>query len=461
VSVILNLAEKHGLGPEHLMFLVLAVLYPLLILGIPGLVYPFALIPIIIAVLFALIKQPRLIPLLAVASTVFVVYNRPGMDPGELLYYTLWVATIVVVLLPALINGRIRLETTLDKQYVLFMVFFAMGILLGFLYGGQGLMPLREALYFYSGVIFYFAFRPWLDDERFRLMLFGVFAFVFAYVILSTYTSYRMAIISAVAEWELNYARGAGNENFLLIGTIMTASALLYVKKTVHKVGLVLLFIITVGAVVLTLTRSLWVVSVLSLGIVAFYVDGVARRRFATYMMVAGTIALIVALMYLDYTLFVLELLAFRFQSILDGTRDLSIAERIVEAERVWQRIQMNPVTGWGFGVEYLRYDLLKERTSSYSLYIHNGYLAVWYKTGILGLLTVVAYGVTLFVYARRLFLRAVSLPARILGLTVIAYLPSAALMNMTSPVLYNFEGTMLLFTFGTVLSWAAVNNKT
>jgi O-antigen ligase len=308
-------------------------------------------------------------------------------------------------------------------------------------------------------VIFYFAFRPWLGSVRFRWMLFGAFAVVFAYVVVSTYVSYRMAILSAVAEWELNYARGAGNENFLLIGTIMSVVALLYAQKTVHKVAMVVLFLITAGAVVLTLTRSLWLVSVLSLSIVGLLVDAPRRRRFAVYLAAAGVIATAVALVYIDYTLFVLELLAFRFQSILDGTRDLSIAERIIEAQRVWERIQENPIAGWGFGFEYLRYDLLKERTSSYSLYIHNGYLAVWYKTGLPGLITMLAYGITLFVYARRTYLTADSVPMKILGLTLMAYLPSAALMNMTSPVLYNFEGTMLLFTFGTVLSWHSVHS--
>jgi O-antigen ligase len=454
VQVLISKVKSVGVAPEYLVFGALVMLYPLLILGLPGLVIPFAVLPVVLIGAFLLVRRPWTVPLLAVMSAVFVVYNKPGFDLGEAVYYLFWLSTVFLVLVPSVYRGEVRLETPLDKQYALFMGLMLLGVLTGFLYSEGGLMPVREALYFYSGVVFYFAFRPWLGSERFRWMLFGAFAVVFVYVVVSTYISYRMAILSAVAEWELNYARGAGNENFLLIGTIMSAVALLYARKTLHKAAMVLLFLVTAGAVVLTLTRSLWVVSILSLGIVGLLVDGPRRRRFAGYLAVAGIIVVAVAMAYLDYTLFVLELLAFRFQSILDGTRDLSIAERIIESQRVWERIRENPVGGWGFGLEYLRYDLLKERTSSYSLYIHNGYLAVWYKTGLLGLITMLAYGVTLFIYARRTYRMADSIPLKILGLTLMAYLPSAALMNMTSPVLYNFEGTMLLFTFGTVLSW-------
>jgi O-antigen ligase len=420
----------------------------------PGIVLPFAALPFGLVAAWFVLRNPKTILITTILLSSFVVYNAPGLDPGELMYYGMWLVTVLLVLIPQVYRAELRIQSSLDKLFILLLLTMATGVVIGFFTAPNRAEIFIEVLYFYSGIVFYFAIRPHLDNKAFRTALLISLLLIFLYVVFRTYTSYRSAILSAVAEWQLNFARGSGNENFLLAGTIITAAALLYVQKFWHKVALIATLALSVGAVIVTLTRSLWVVTVLGLIIVAYYVGPAEKKRLFSYFVAAVAVIATVGLIYIDVTLFILDLLLYRFKSFGAGLADVSLADRIYETQRVWEKIMQNPITGWGFGAEYLKYDVIIRRTSSYTSYIHNGYLAMWFKIGILGLITIIAYGVTLFRTALRIFRHTHSTVMRTVCITIMAYLPAAALMNITSPVLSTYEGILLLILFGSVVSW-------
>jgi O-antigen ligase len=391
---------------------------------------------------------------------VFVVYNYPGLDPGEVVYYLLWAASVGLVLIPLLLTGVIRAETTLDRLHVLFMVFMIWGIVNGILFSGSASKPILEALYFYSGVVFYFLYRQYLDRSAFRIGLAISVGFIFIYVVLRTYLSYRTALLMAVEEWEFNFVRGAGNESILLFGTSFCLAALLTAKSFRMKLALLVGLIVSIGAVIVTMTRSLWVVTMLAMLVVFLVSEKTERRRFLTYLGIATSLTGILAVYYWEFTLFIIEILKFRFNSLGDGLQDLSLLERYYEMQHVWERIKENPISGWGFGTEYSRYEILKNRATAMRSYIHNGYLALWYKISIFGLLTMLAYFVILFNVARNRFIHSSSAAIRLIAISTVAYIPAAGLMNITSPVFFTFEGTWLLFTLGSVLSWSQVRES-
>lgn len=412
---------------------------------------------LLIGILLTAHRFAETILLSATVSMVFVVFNYPGLDAGEVIYYLLWAASVGFLLVPLLLTGSIRAETTLDRLYILFMFFMVLGLINGVLFSGSIARPIQEALYFYSGIIFYFLYRQYLGNRLFRIGLALSFGVVFIYVVLRTFLSYRTALLMAVEEWELNFVRGAGNESILLFGTTMCLAALLSAQRFWMKLVLLFGFIVSIGAVIVTMTRSLWVVTVLATIIVFLVSEKAERRRFLIYFGFAISLTALLALYYLEFTLFIIEILKFRFNTFGDGLQDLSLMERVYEMKHVWERIKENPIVGWGFGTEYSRYEILKKRTTDMSSYVHNGYLALWYKMGIFGLLTMLTYFVTLFIYARNRVKTTSSIAIRLISITTVAYIPAAGLMNMTSPVFFTYEGTMLLFTLGTVLSWSRV----
>lgn len=430
------------------------------ILFAPSLILPVSLLPFVLVGGIALMLKSRALIIVSILSSIFVVHNPPGLDPGEVLFYVLWFLVIGIVLIPYIYRAELGAYTVLDKQYVIICLFMVLAIFTGILFSGRGVKVIEEAIYFYSSIVFYFAIRNNLNSPKFRISLIITVTFVFLYVVFRTYFSYRTALVSAVKEWELNFARGAGNENYLLVGTIAILVVLVHAKKVLHQVGLVFLFVLSIGAVVITLTRSLWVVTILSMGMIFIFLDSKEKKRFIQYFSAATVIVTILGFIYIDLTLFVLELLLNRFQSLGDGTQDLSLLDRIYETQRVWERISQNPIAGWGFGTQFTKYDVIIRRTSTDTSYIHNGYLAIWFKMGIFGLIALLSYCVTLFVYAYRTFRQSPDRTYRLVGLVVLAYIPSAALMNITSPVLYTFEGIFLLSLFGSVLSWHTYDHR-
>jgi O-antigen ligase len=439
---------------------VLLSIFVSVILFAPSLILPVSLLPFVLIGGVALLLKSRALIVVSILSSIFVVHNPPGLDPGEVLYYALWFLVIGLVIIPYIYKAELGAYTVLDKQYVIICLFMLLAICTGILFSGRGVKVIEEAIYFYSGIVFYFAIRNNLDSPKFRISLVITVSFVFLYVVFRTYLSYRTALVSAVEEWELNYARGAGNENYLLVGTIAVLVVLVHTKKILHQVGLVLLFVLSIGAVVITLTRSLWVVTILSMGMIFLFLGSNEKKRYIKYFSTALLIVTILAFIYIDLTLFVLELLAFRFQSLGDGTQDLSLLERIYETQRVWERIMQNPIAGWGFGTQFTKYDVIMYRTSTDTSYIHNGYLAIWFKMGIFGLIALLSYCATIYIYAFRVYKRSSNQNYRMFGLIILAYIPSAALMNITSPVLYTYEGSFLLILFGSVLSWYAYNER-
>jgi hypothetical protein len=44
--------------------------------------------------------------------------------------------------------------------------------------------------------------------------------------------------------------------------------------------------------------------------------------------------------------------------------------------------------------------------------------------------------------------------------ITIMAYIPTAGLMNVTSPVVYSYEGMLLLIVLGSVVSWYSVRQE-
>ena len=118
------------------------------------------------------------------------------------------------------------------------------------------------------------------------------------------------------------------------------------------------------------------------------------------------------------------------------------------------------PILGWGYGTEFQKYDVLFRRTSSFTSYIHNGYLAIWFKNGIVGLIAILAYVLTLFIYAFKIYKKTRLVTIKILMITIMAYIPTAGMMNVTSPVVYSYEGMLLLIVLGSVVSWYTIRQE-
>jgi O-antigen ligase len=450
----LSLSRYRYFRLEYLAFLILLLLYALLLVQAPGLIVSasIALPGLIIAGLLVLVFRKTLV-ILSLLSSAFVIYNAPGLDVGEVLFYFLLALVFFFILIPIILNGDLRIQGGADMSMVVFTILLYVSIGTGFIYSGSMIKPINEALYFYSAVFFYFVYKYYFSDAQFRRWFFAALLFVFLFVIIRTYFAYYTAMISVVAEWEFNFVRGAGNENILLFGAICVLSFLLHLKQATYKYLLSILLVFTLGAIIATLTRGLWVVTLFSFGLIYLLVQGAERKKFITILISTLSLILLAGAIYWDFTLFVFELLSLRFSSIGTGTQDISLLERVLETKAVFDMILTNPIAGYGLGSEYLRHNLLMQNTMGYTFYIHNGYLAVWFKFGLFGLLTLLAYCGFLFHRGYRMYKHSSTFFDRVVGLVTVVYLTAATVLNITTPVFLSFEGMFVLILLGSYIS--------
>jgi O-antigen ligase len=70
------------------------------------------------------------------------------------------------------------------------------------------------------------------------------------------------------------------------------------------------------------------------------------------------------------------------------ATDDISLVNRFVEASAAWEKIQVNPLLGYGFGTQYTYFSLISFGTFMPS-HVHNGYVGLWYKLGLWAIVAV------------------------------------------------------------------------
>jgi O-antigen ligase len=411
-------------------------------------------VPVVAVIGLSIAMSPERILLVAMLSAVWVFRNAPGLHPGELLYYGSFAAMIVLVWIPDLLLGRNTGRTRIESSYWIILAAILISLPISWLHGHLG-AAIEELLYFFSGLAFLYPVLNRLHKPRFRLYASIILVLVFIFIAYRTYSSYAEAILNAVFQYEVTNARGAGNENTLLLAST-TLLSLIILSETRRTAWLAALgWLICFGAIIVTFTRSLWVVTVFSLPFIFYLMSPDMRRKVvkagsAGILLVAGF--LVIA--YSDVLLLFLELVKARFEFVSANKIDLSLMERVTETKTIVSMLADNPILGYGAGTEYLRLEYLKDRTYKTSSYIHNGYLSVYFKFGLLGLIGFTSLLFGLFKSALTVYRNHSEPWLRVIAMGAFAYLPGAALMNITSPVFLSFEGVFLLTLLTAALAY-------
>ncbi len=213
-------------------------------------------------------------------------------------------------------------------------------------------------------------------------------AWLGAFSAVSNGLALRAVVASADAAWEIADARFIMGETSITAGLLLSLAALTVARTLSTRaicIGATGAFL---AALVLTRSRGFWVSAALGLGFLWLIAPGKARLQIAGYLVLglvgAGAVA---------FALFPEELALLadgtirRFVTLSTATtQDISLVNRFAETAAAWERIRVNPVLGYGFGVQVTRYDMVSYGTQTWA-FLHNGYVALWFKTGIFGLL--------------------------------------------------------------------------
>lgn len=225
-------------------------------------------------------------------------------------------------------------------------------------------------------------------DNGYKIIFYSIIFMAFIALVRNVLIT-RTILDSAVYAWQVARVRVTSNEIGMTIGAVLCAA---YAADAKRRLPLLLASAgfgaFTVG-VVLTQWRAYYVSLAFGLLLLTVLADGTGRRRIMRLVLVGAVLG--ASLLYLilgdGLTLLALGVLD-RLLSIGTATQvDISLINRFLETEAIWGRIKVNPVLGYGLGNEFSFFDLVTRKTWT-KPFAHNGFVSLWFKLGLVGLVS-------------------------------------------------------------------------
>lgn len=415
-------------------------------------------LPLIIAttslvLLSLLIAFREHIPLLFLIGAFFILRNPPGINPGEVIFYSVAFVTIIGVLIPDIFSFRLVLSNLIDKAFFALHLLVIYALFLGFASGNKIDFIMADALV-YASLIAYFPLRRYLNNSKhikyFEYASLGVLIAIG----IRNLINYREFVLRAVMSWEVELARTAVNELLIVFGCVL---ALIFAcnARSIKKFlffGLILAFLLI--NLILTQSRGFWVMYVLTIGLY-FLLSGNKEKITLVLIHLSGVIigVSILLIFFQEQIELILFGLSVRFSTLGHVGEDLSLLQRVIETETVFYKILTNPITGFGFGAEYARQNILEGNIYEAWVYIHNGYLAIWYKFGLMGILTYSAIYGGVIKYAYSVYRQSKNRVQRNVALSIFCTVVTSLIINITSPHFNMFDGVLFISVVGAYLA--------
>lgn len=380
-----------------------------------------------------------------------VLEESEGITPIEVPFFA-FAALMTLYVVTEIISGRIHLEHVLDKLFLFLLILMPYAVVLGVLNGAAIYSAVAETTYFF-GILLYFPLRQHLHKKNFQIAL-GVIVFLFiGYVLIRNFYYYREIIAQAVLPWQAEKARVAANEFVVLLGCCLALSAAAVVKTRFKQFLFTGLFIALLGGLILTQSRGYWLAFFFGAIAIFFVINRSGKKRILLTALVLSSGAFLIATLFLSDMLdLVLKGLALRFQSLGTGELDISLRDRLYESLTVFELSLHNPITGYGFGYTFTRHALFSKVFVQTS-YVHNGYLAAWFKMGLPGLITIITLWVMNIRYSIKLYKQSNNTRHKIVALTIIGTIIGVIFVNNTSPQVLLFEQWIFVTLFSAYLS--------
>ena len=274
------------------------------------------------------------------------------------------------------------------------------------------------------------------EEEHGAAWVIAVFVWVGLFITVRNLLNFRAIILTATEAWQVADARPGLNEMQILVPLLAALILMLFARKWLPRTGLLALFIALLAALVMTKARGYWGDFIFGVGVLFFLLHG--RYRGRLLLLIVGSTGVIVFLALAFFGPLV-ELVvtgtADRFSTLGTAlTEDRSLVNRFIETQAIWEHIKQNPILGHGFGTTFTYFDIVFVGTRTKS-FVHNGFVALWFKLGIGGLLLMLwAWGGAIWqalkVYWDEGLPRPYRIIALIMAVSLIAIIPSANTSN-------------------------------
>ncbi|MEZ4695511.1 MAG: O-antigen ligase family protein [Rhodothermales bacterium] len=315
-----------------------------------------------------------------------------SVSASELVYAGVLVVTLAIWYGDRLTRGEFILTTRGDTAFATFIfLLFPLVSVVALILGAEPRIWVSDvfaALHF----MLYFPVKQECAKGRDRMLL-AVGALVIGVVAGAFLNFIELANDLSVATrtWEISSLRISDFDAHFVVVSLVLLSLMAVVRRR-HIFPLACLFVITFGALILTKSRAFWVVFLLGSFILFLGFSGKRRLRLASVILGGSSLVIgVLVLFFRDYLFLFVAGVLFRIQSIDQGIGDISLRNRVVESVAVLKLVKLSPVIGYGPGTTYRYLDII-EWISDDDNFVHNGYVMLLYKYGVVGFLLMMRF---------------------------------------------------------------------
>ena len=421
---------------------ILALVFTVMLLALPAGLYLF--------------KRPALNLYVALAAFVLITGYSEGFQIQEALYGLYFLAVLGYWFVSRVFFYGDRLvQDREDGALLFFSLYAAASAVWAVLFGAEVGTIIGEGLVLVM-LAFYFPVKAACarSEEATKIVL-GIIFWFALFVSLRNLIEYRTALSSATKLYQVATGRVALNEALLMMPALSMLTLLLYAQRWRNRLLLVGAFLIVFVGLILTQSRGYW--AAFLFGALALFVFIDRRRKGRIVVLMGGGLALVVvlgALLFEGFMTIIVGGVLERFATLGTAiTSDVSLVNRLYESLAVWEHIKVNPILGYGPGTPYHYFNLTVDATRDWA-FVHNGFVGLWYKFGLVGLVAMLYFwGKSIWNGLQLFRMRHAPRLLRLVGLSAAVCLIGEALVANTSNPFLISDATLMIALFGALAS--------
>ncbi len=340
-------------------------------------------------------------------------------------------------------EGRAVIASPVGRGIIVFFVIAVASILPALMYGAGVLWWFRDLVRF-SPLILFFPMATVANSPSRAAGLGLAFLAVVVYFAVDALLTYDAMLNVAAFASEMSWQRAPVNEVLPMAMLVGAATLFFAARRKGEFIVALSVGLLSALALAISFSRGFWVA-----GLMAIALSAVAMRarpgRVLGLMVVLACAVLAGAYAAFGWRMFgVLSSLAGRFSTISSPLAEVSVQERLVESKEVLKLISRNPIIGYGLGTAF-RYMSLTRGFYREVTFVHNGYLFLVLKLGIVGLVSYFVFyfrGVALVLRSAR---EAASVWVRSSLFAAFGVLLAFLMLSLTSPQFYTKDAGLII----------------
>ena len=288
------------------------------------------------------------------------------------------------------LKGERILVDNIDYYLFIFLLICVSSIIPAILFNVSLLKWFRELIPLLTYVLFFLVVDLVKEKKQFKIIAL-CFLLLSLYVAVHNLILYKKSVSSAIQFWQVVASRVTYNEPLFFTIITVAVCILIFSKSLRTKLlmgGIISFFSI---ALIVTFSRGYWIATLLSVLVVFFIISIRMKLKIIGYSAALVLIGLLIIIFFFgNLGTFIINAIEERFETLGEIRTDISFLNRLVESKAVLSFIKLNPIIGYGLGKTYIFRPLIPREMPTW--YVHNGYLYLVFKVGMIGLFFIMAF---------------------------------------------------------------------